>query len=305
MDNKSANRVNMIRTTKTLCENNTAATSGIATFAGELNKVKNNLILIDSLDILILGTSTGVTLDTNLLRKTMTDIALVCANATFAYAASVNNNTLKALVNFPQYKLDDQKKDEVDDTCQGIHDAANTNIAAVTPFGITPGDVASLLTSIGLYRTAMQNPRQTIITKSNAILQLEQTIANTIKALLKDQLDRMVNTLKVSNFNFWDLYYKAREIIDLGSTSAKLRGTIVDNNGNPVANAAISIHITSQAAEAYNDTTDANGEFNISGILPNDYDIFITATGFQPQSEINTHISAGQEVNRDYILLPI
>jgi len=305
MDNKSANRVNMIRTTKTFCQNNTAATAGITAFAGELTKVKNNLVLIDSLDILILGTSTGVTLDTNLLRKTMTDIALVCANATFAYAASVNNNTLKALVDFPEYKLNIQKKDEVDDTCEGIHNAINANQIAVTPFGATPADAASLLTSIGLYRTAMQNPRQTIITKSNAILQLEQTISNTIKSLLKDQLDRMVNTLKLSNFNFWDLYYKARDIIDLGSTTGKLRGTIVDNNGNPIVGAAISIHITSQAVEAYHGTTDADGKFNISGILPNDYDIFITATGFQPQSEINVHLSAGQEVNRDYIMLPV
>jgi hypothetical protein len=305
MDNKSANRVNMIRATKTLCENNTAATAGIAAFAGELLKVKNNLVLINSLDLIIIGTSKGVTLDTNQLRKTMTDFGLVCANATYAYASSVNNNTLKALVDFPEYKLNGQKKDEVDDTCEGIYNAINANQLAVTPFGATAADATSLQTAIGLYRTAMQNPRQAIITKSNAVLQLEQTIRNTIDNLLKDKMDRMVNTLKVSNFNFWDLYYKAREIIDIGSTTGKLRGTIIDNNGNPITGAVVSVHITGQPAEAYKGITDADGNFNIPGILPNDYDFFITATGFQPQSEINVHISAGEEVNRDYVMLPV
>jgi hypothetical protein len=304
MDNKSANRVNMIRATATLCGNNTTATSGIAAFAGELARVNNNLVLINSLDLIIIGTSKGVTLDTNQLRKTMTDFALLCANATFAYASSVNNNTLKALVDFPEYKLNGQKKDEVDDTCEGIYNAINANQVAVTPFGATAADATSLQTAIGLYRTAMQNPRQAIITKSNAVEQLNTIIRNTIDDLFKDKMDRMVNTLKLSNFNFWDLYFKAREIIDLGSTTAKLRGTVSDNNGNPIAGAIISVHITGQSTEAYKAITDANGEFNISGILPNDYDIFITATGFQPQSEINIHISAGQEVNRDYTLIP-
>ncbi|HLG34333.1 MAG TPA: carboxypeptidase-like regulatory domain-containing protein, partial [Bacteroidia bacterium] len=273
--------------------------------AGILARVKNNLVLIDSLDIIILGTSTGVTLDTNLLRKTMTDIALVCANATFAYASSVNNNTLKALVNFPQSKLDGQKKDEVDDTCEGIYNAANTNQVNVTPFGAGPADAASLLTAIGLYRTAMQNPRQTIITKSNAILQLEQTISNTTKDLLKDQMDRMVNTLKVSNFNFWDLYFKAREIIDLGSTTGKVRGTVSDNGGNPLQNAVVSIRLTGTPDILFSDTTDVDGVFNISGIGPGNYDILITLAGFQPYSEINVRISAGEEVNRTITLLPV
>ena len=304
MDTKSSNRVNMIRSTATLCDNNTAATAGIAAFAGTLTRVKNNLVLIDSLDILIIGTSTGVTLDTNLLRTTMTDIAIICASATFAYASTVTNNTLKAQVDFGKSKLDKLKKDEVDDTCEGIYNAINANQVAVTPFGAGPADATSLQTVIGLYRTAMQNPRQSIISKSNAVLQLETTIRNTSNVLLKEQMDRMVNTLKISNFNFWDLYFRAREIIDLGSTTAKFRGTVFDNTATELPGVLVTLKIAGQPAVAYQTTTIADGSFNIAGIAVSDYDIFFELAGFQTIKDLNVHFSAGQEITRDYTMNP-
>jgi len=304
MDNKSANRVNMIRTTATFCGNNTGATSGITAFAGVLSLVQNNLVLINGLDQIILGTTTGVTLDTNQLRRAMTVFAFHCASATYAYAASANNNTLKAIVNFTEDRLNRLKKDEVDDACEAIFNAINANQAAVTPFGAGPGDATSLQTAIGLYRTGMQNPRQAIITKSNAVEQLETTIRNTINDLLKDQMNRMVNTLKVSNNNFWSLYFKAREVIDLGSTTAKFRGTVFDNNSNELAGVLVTLRIAGQPAVAYQFTTLADGAFNIPGIAVNDYDITFEKAGFQTISDLNVHFAAGQEITRDYTMTP-
>jgi len=41
----------------------------------------------------------------------MTDLAFKCGNATVAYANSVHNNTLKALVNYTETKLHGMKKE--------------------------------------------------------------------------------------------------------------------------------------------------------------------------------------------------
>ena len=304
MDNKSSNRVNMIRTTTTLCDNSTAATAGIAAFAGVLTLVKNNLVLIDGLDQVILGTSTGVTLDTNLLRKTMSAFAFHCANATYAYASSVSNNTLKAIVNFTEARLDELKKDEVDDTCEAIYNAINANQVAVTPFGATAADATSLQTAIGLYRTGMQNPRQAIVTKSNAVDTLAVTIRNTIDSLLKDQLDRMVNTLKASNFTFWDKYFKARIIVDLGSTTAKFRGTVFDNTSTELPGVLLTLRLAGQPTIAYQATTGPDGSFNITPIAVGDYDITLEKAGFQTITDNGIHFSAGQEITRDYTMTP-
>jgi hypothetical protein len=160
-----SNLVNMIRATLLYCANNAAATAIIANFAAAKSALDTKLVLIDQLSQIANASTKGVTLDTNAIRKAMTDIAFKCCNALTAYAVSVNNNTLKQKVNFSKTALNRLKKDEIDDTCQTIHDEADLNIAAAGGFGYLPTDVTDLATAISLYRTAMQNleisPKQT------------------------------------------------------------------------------------------------------------------------------------------------
>jgi hypothetical protein len=110
MKNENSNRVNMINANITICDANTTITAGIPAFAIALAAVKGKMILINSFNQIGEGTTKGVTLDTNGLRKTMTGLALKCANATLAFANSTNNNTLAALVNFSESKLNGLKK---------------------------------------------------------------------------------------------------------------------------------------------------------------------------------------------------
>ena len=72
----------MINATIALCDANTATTAGIASFATVLGNAKAKMVLINSLNQIGAGTTKGVTLDTNGIRKAMTALALKCANAT-------------------------------------------------------------------------------------------------------------------------------------------------------------------------------------------------------------------------------
>ena len=150
MRNRESNLVNMIRATLLYCNNNVAATAIILAFAGVKTSADNKLVLIDSLNQVVEGTTTGVTLDTKALKETMIQIAYKCANAVSAYATSVNNNTLKAKVNYTLSELRAKKKEDIDDICQTIHDEANNNLAVAGPFGYLATDVADLNTAIGL-----------------------------------------------------------------------------------------------------------------------------------------------------------
>ncbi|MBI4946512.1 MAG: hypothetical protein HY840_08940 [Bacteroidetes bacterium] len=217
MDNQSTNHANMIRTTNKYCADNTSATSGMAAFAPALAQSQAKLLLIDQLDQIAITTTKGVTLDTKALRKSMTSIALKCSNAVHAYATATNNNTLKAQVNYAQSTLDRLKKEEIDDVCQTIRDVTNTNIAAVQTYGVAAADVTTLQTTINLYRTGSQNPRQALINKSDAIKQIKELIKDITQTTFKELMDKMVLTLKASNPNFVNKYFLAREIIDLGS----------------------------------------------------------------------------------------
>ena len=248
MDNKDTNRANMIRTTLQYCADNSSATSGILAFAPVLVQAQAKLLLIDQLDQIAIATTKGVTLDTKALRASMQSIALKCANAVIAYATSINNNTLKAKVNFTESDLKKMKKEEVDDVCQTIREVTDANMANAQNYGVGPADTSDLQTTITLYRIAVQNPRQAIINRSDAKKQIKQIIRQIINTIFKGQMDKMVSTLKTSNPNFVNKYFLAREIIDLGKTTGKLRGTTTDPAKKPLQKAAIILRLTTQTA---------------------------------------------------------
>ncbi len=302
MERRDTNRLNMINSTVGYCDLNTAATAGITAFAGKITVIKGKLVLINGLNQIGGGTSKGVTEDTQEVRDTMTALALKCANATLAYANEVNNHTLKALVNFTKSKLDAMKKEDVDDACEGIHDATDANIAAVAAYGVTAGDVSDLQTAIGLYRTATQNPRQAIISRSQAIKQAKEMIRDVIDNLLDGQLDGMVNTLSISNPEFVSGYYQAREVIDLGSTSAKVRGTVLDVNDVPLRNVLFTIVKAADNEEIGNTKTDIKGKFGISQLPMGDFNFKWELEGYKTVEERDVHIGPGKELRRRVVM---
>ena len=302
MKNVLSNRVNMINANITFCDGNTTVTMSIPAFATVLAAIKAKMLLINSYNQIGDGTTKGVTLDTNALRKAMTTLGVKCANATLAFANSTNNNTLAALVNFSESKLNGMKKEDVDDTCQAIHDAANANLAGVTAFGITGIDVTDLLAAIGIYRVASQNPRQAIVTRSQAKLQAELMVGEVIAELLVKQLDKMANTLKATQIEFWRGYYQSREIINIGSTSAKVRGTVLDENDVPLRDVVFTIFKTGTTEEVKKVFTDIKGKFNAAKLLPGDFDFVFEKEGFKTVTETNVHISAGKELKRKVVM---
>ncbi len=302
MKNENSNRVNMINANIIFCDVNTTATSGIPAFAIALAAVKGKMVLINSFNQIGEGTTKGVTLDTNALRKQMTTLALKCANATLAFANSTNNNTLAALVNFSETKLNGLKKEEVDDVCQAIHDATDANIAGATNFGAAATDVTDLQASIDLYRVASQNPRQAIISKSQAKKQVGNMLREVIDDLLIKQMDKMVNTLKAANINFWTAYRQSREIIDLGTTTAKVRGVVLDVEDVPLKNVSFIILKTGTSEEVSKVFTDNKGKFNASKLAAGDFDFKFELSGYVTENETNVHISAGKELKRKIVM---
>lgn len=260
------------------------------------------MVLINSLNQIADGTTTGVTLDTKALRKAMTDLALKCANATLAYANSIHNNTLAALVNYSESELNRLKKEDVDDTCEAIHDATNTNIAGATNFGVVASDVTDLQASIDLYRTASQNPRQALISKSQAKQQVTNMIREVIDDLMIAQMDKMVNTLKTVNKDFCSGYKQAREILDLGTTTAKVRGTVLDEEDVPLKGVLFSILDTGTEDVVVSVKTDNKGKFNAAKLAAGTFDFKWELSGYKTVIETEVKITNGKELKRKVVM---
>jgi len=232
----------------------------------------------------------------------MTTLALKCANATLAFANSTHNNTLAALVNYSESQLNRTKKEDIDDVCQAIHDATDSNIAGASNFGATPTDVTDLQAAIDLYRIASQNPRQAIISKSQAKKQVTNMIREVIDELLVAQLDKMVNTLKPTNKVFCDGFKQAREILDLGTTTAKVRGTVLDEFDVPLKGVIFSILETGTEDEVERVKSDIKGKFNASKLSAGLFDFKWELNGYKTVLETEVKISNGKELKRKVVM---
>ena len=293
----------MINSNITYSDANAAATAGIPSFGTVLGSVKSKMVLINSLNQIAEGTTKGVTLDTKAIRKEMSALALKCANATLAFANSTSNNTLAALVNFSETKLNALKKEDVDDVCQAIHDATDANFAGASNFGVVASDVTDLQAAIDLYRTASQNPRQAIISKSQAKKQVSTMVREVIDDLLVKQLDKMANTLKLTNKNFVDGFKQSREILDLGTTTAKVRGTVRDDEDVPLKSVIFSILDSGTEDVIKSVKSDNKGIFNASKLKAGLFDFKWELNGYKPVIETEVKISNGKELKRKVVMV--
>ena len=306
MNTHSSNQVNAIRTTTQFCTDNASATSAITAFAGVLTTAKNKLVLIDNYDILATGTTKGVTLDTKAIRTTMESIAFKCSSAVIAFASQAPvNNTLISSVNFSKSKLRRTKKEDIAAICETIRSAANTNIAGASAFGISATDVTDLASSITLYSTASPNPRQAIINKSNAKKQIKILIKEVNQNVFKNQMDRMVVTLETTNSEFVSKYFLAREIIDLGTTHTKVKGTVKKADGTPIPFPTLKVIKTGTIVVDYLITGNVNGILPNTYVKPGDYDLLVECPTYISQTETNIHFAPGKTIKRNFILIPV
>ncbi len=297
----------MIRAVLLYLTGNTSATASITNFATEKAAIDTKMILIGQLEPIAQGNSKGVTLDTKALRVTMTKLALKCANplVTFASRSNPVNNTLMNKVNIPKSTFPRYSKEEVAVVCQTIQTEANANIAGAGGFGYNAADVSDLQTAINLYLDSMPSTRQAIITKSDAIEQIESITRNIIDIGFKLGLDRMVNTLEDSNPSFYNTYYKSREIINLGTTHAKIRGTVRNPQDTLLLGVRVWLTKTGLTEVIQETLTDIKGKFSLTNIQVDDYDVHYEFQGYQNKLEANLHVPAGKEfvrkVKLDYI----
>ncbi len=304
MKHRDINRSNMVNTVIGFCDNHSTDTSGIPAFAGTLAAIKAKMVLVNSLNQIGSGDTKGVTADTNLLRQTMTNLVLKCGNATLAFANSQHNNTLAALVNFTENKLKKLKKEEVDDVCQGMKDATAANLAGAMNYGVSASDVSDLQAAIDLYRQRTQNPRQAIISRSQAKKQVSAMVREVIDFLLEQQLDMMVNTLTISNSRFCFGYKLAREIIDLGTVHTKAKGDVRDVNDVPLAGVMFSVFETGTHKLIAKVQTNKKGRYSVTKLPNVNFDFRWELEGYETVSEGNVHIKLGRVRQRKVVMKP-
>ncbi|HXF90711.1 MAG TPA: carboxypeptidase-like regulatory domain-containing protein, partial [Candidatus Nitrosotenuis sp.] len=100
----------------------------------------------------------------------------------------------------------------------------------------------------------------------------------------------------------WLAWRQAREIINLGSTTAKVRGQVTRENGMFLSNVSFTIYEAGTDSVVKQVITDAEGKFSASQLPAGNFDFRWELEGYMTVNETNLQIAAGKELKRKIVM---
>lgn len=137
------------------------------------------------------------------------------ASALYAFGSKTENEMIKAIANITFSSLDRLRDTEVINRANSILDAIVNNSAALVAFSIADSDIDNLRNSIGNYITSSSETSGSK-TDSMIITKSLQELFRSGSHILNDEIDRMVDSLRTKEKNFYDSYYAVRSVKNLG-----------------------------------------------------------------------------------------
>lgn len=289
MKNRQEAQITMFRAVETHCNDNSSIIAAVPAFQTAFNEFKTKLAEILAVVQLRDASLAGITAGKNHLKEALSRQTADIAGIIYAYAATTNNEPLKAETNLSYSKLLQTRDDELAPRCQNIHARADENKTELADYGITAATLTALQTAIDNYKTETPKTRTAQSRRKTQTANLDHLIKDAT-GILKTRMDKLVANFKTAHPDFVAAYEANRIIIDPATTTTQLKGKVTaKNTGDPVKNATVTVVETNTTAK-----TDSSGEYQIKPLSPNTYTIRVTATGFQDfeQDEVEVKLGA-------------
>jgi hypothetical protein len=182
--------------------------------------------------------------------------------------------------------------------CQNIYNAASSNATALVSYGINAAMLTTFQTAINDYSAAVPKPRTAKSNKSTYTKNINSLVLD-LDTLLRDQLDKLVASYKVSKPDFYNTFRTARIIIDPSTTSTQLKGTVKDAfDQSPLK--GVQIDIIGDTTLTVQSTR--NGNFIKKPLQAGTYTVVASLEGFQTLTVNEVVVKLGQIKKLDLVL---
>ncbi|MBK7383779.1 MAG: hypothetical protein IPI81_10670 [Flavobacteriales bacterium] len=146
--------------------------------------------------------------------EAMIELTLDVAGKVTSYAAASNNEALAEAMNISASELRRYRDSVVAQRCQGVHDAANAELANLVDYDVDAAKLTALQTLIDAYLTQNTAPRVAITERKNATAEIAQLVEDTLD-LLHRRMDPLMQGYSITEPGFFRLYTDARIVVDL------------------------------------------------------------------------------------------
>jgi hypothetical protein len=209
------NKLTMYKSVLTDLDSNKSKTDTVAAFAEPIMEFRTTVQAIESktsqMDNAITGkTSTKLKAEDELIR-----VLLPIAAALYTYGRKQNNAEISEKVKVQESYLRRMRDTELVIKARSIHALAVANVGSLGDYGITDVKVDDLSDKIENYNTSLGQRESGTAVRSGARLSLTELFAKA-DDILENSLDPLMELLRETFTEFYNEYFAARVIKDLG-----------------------------------------------------------------------------------------
>lgn len=249
MTSRQESKLSMYLAVKDLLSGNASIVSSLPNYAGFYTALQNAIVQIQTYGEQQMFDKKGIKVSKVQLRNTLVMLAADTSRKMQAYAKFANNQLLLSETKFTESDLKLAPDTALRDNTQGIYNRAQTNLAAVAPYGISAATQTTLLNAINAFVAAIPKPRLGTADKKLSTLQVKNGFIAADGAL--SNIDTLVEILKLTQQNFYSNYKTARKIIETGTSSLAVKALIIDAiTGEPIKGVKVKFSLDTSATKA-------------------------------------------------------
>jgi hypothetical protein len=225
----------------------------------------------------------GITNNKKQLRDDLIMLTVDNSGKMQAYARYLPDTVLLAETKFTRSDLKAIPAVDLVDLSKGLYSRIQTNITKVTNYSLTAETQTTFKNAIDSFDETIPQPRQSQLkSKENTLIE-NQAFADADEAL--SNIDTLVEIVKLTESTFYAGYKNARKIIEQGTGTLQVQGTILEaGTRKPIPVAIVAFKLSGQTGIVLEKETAAKGGFMIKSLPEGIYDVTVTKIGFKTQT---------------------
>lgn len=214
MNTKQTNQVTMLKTVDSVLDDHNSVWTGMAQMQTAVTGYKAKLISIDR-TAQLQETPSGAGDEKEDAREALEDDLFLMCEALAVLAHTTNDLELLALAAVRRSDLDKFDDEELSNRAATVLTEGNARKTALAGLNVTQANLDELTQALQRFNTTKTNPREATAARKAQTGSLASLIREAI-AILRNQIDRMMNLFSRTNPDFVAEYRAARVIIDRG-----------------------------------------------------------------------------------------
>lgn len=214
MNTKQTNTVTMLKTVDSVLDDHNPVWSPMAQMQTAVTEYKSKLISIDR-TAQLQETPSGAGDEKEDARDALEALLFLACEALAVLAHTANDHDLLALVAVRSSALERFDDEELSNRAATVLAEANARKTALAGFNVTQANLDELDQALERFNESKTSPRAATAARKVQTASLASLIREAI-AILRNQIDRMMNLFSRTNPDFVAEYRAARMIIDRG-----------------------------------------------------------------------------------------